>query len=250
MKVYENVVIGCGYASIGYAIANKSTLILEKRQSADTSFYLPLKTFKKVDFTPKTECARQLNELFESKNLYKDGIQNTNAFESVFCEFILSKNINVLFKSTVISISKNKNLFEITYSSVNGLSKVFAKNVLDMRKGTADEKFLTVLFYSPRTLTDTTAFENQFNDCYIEKAFFQNGYALHFKVDINKSHIDAKEEFLDKWKTLQTDCKILYLAPKFYYTYSQTTLPPKDAYFDSPIKALEQGYLYTLTKGE
>ncbi len=250
MKVYENVVIGCGYTSIGFAIANKSTLVLEKRQSADTNFYLPLKTFKKVDFTPKTECAKQLNELFENKNLYKDGIQNTNALESVFCEFILSKNINVLFKSTVISVAKNKNLFEVTYSSVNGLSKVLAKNVLDMRKGTADEKFLTVLIYSPQTLDDTTIFEKQFNNCKIEKAFMQDGYAMHFNVDLNKSHIDAKEEFLDKWKTLQTDCKILYIAPKFYYIYSQKALPPKDAYFDSPIQALEQGYLYTLTKGE
>lgn len=250
MKVYENVVIGCGYTSIGFAIANKSTLILEKRQSADTNFYLPLKTFKKLAFTPKTECAKQLDELFESKNLYKDGMQNTNALESVFCEYILSKDVNVLFKSTVISVTQNKNLFEVTFSSVNGLSKVLAKNVLDTTKGIAENKFLTVLFCSAQPLENSSIFENLFKDCEIEKAFFPNRYALHFNVEFNKSHIDAKEEFLNKWKTLKTDCKILYVAPKFYYTYPQKAVPPKDAYFDSPIEALEQGFLYKLQKGE
>ena len=146
MKVYENVVIGSGYTSVGFALANPSTIILEKNQSADVNFYLPLKNFKKLDFTPSCECAKELDQLFTEKGFYKNGMQNTNALECAFCEFILCKNIEINFKSTVVSVTPKKDKYMVTYYTVNGLNTIMAKKVIDMTNSGADQKFLTVLF--------------------------------------------------------------------------------------------------------
>ena len=248
MKVYENVVIGSGYTSVGFALANPSTIILEKNQSADVNFYLPLKNFKKLDFTTSCDCAKELDQLFSKKGFYKDGMQNTNALECAFCEFILSKNINVLFKSTVVSATPKKDKFLVTYYTVNGLNTIMAKRVIDMTNGDADQKFLTVLFQTDDIDRDKNI-SQAYNCASIEKAFYDNRYALHFKVENELDYNKALLNFFEVWQKINTKAKILYVAPDIYYNYSTPNKIPKDAYFLSPIEALEKGYNFG-AKGE
>ena len=49
MEQFDTVLIGSGYSSIGYAVGNKKTLIVEEQEIADTHFYLPLRSFR---YTP------------------------------------------------------------------------------------------------------------------------------------------------------------------------------------------------------
>ena len=57
-NLYETIIIGSGYTSIGYALAQKNTLILEQSESVDTTFYLALNNFNASSLEAKTKAGR------------------------------------------------------------------------------------------------------------------------------------------------------------------------------------------------
>ena len=87
MKVYDTLLIGCSYASVGYALNSKNTLIVEQTQSADTRFYLPLRSYNLDAYTPTTEYGKSLLDTFNSFKLIDGEKINANALESAFCDF-------------------------------------------------------------------------------------------------------------------------------------------------------------------
>ena len=75
----------------------------------------------------------------------------------------------------------------------------------------------------------------------IESAFYPGRYALHISVcdtDENRIKLDVYE----KWRTLNVDAKILYMAPVFYGKASHNRLC--DDNYENPIEAFEAGYFF------
>ena len=242
MHVYDTLIIGSGYSSMGYALKKENCIILEETQCCDAHFYLPLKSFIFTAYTPKTELGIKLNSVFEKYNLFKDGFMCLNAFESAFCEFISGENIEIILKSKVIGYEKtDDNIFKITAVSSEGLCTFYAKNIIDS-KGKEADKYITVLFATENGADAIEKLSKIFTDGTFTKAFYENRFAMHLPA----KNIDNINEMLsiieEKWKMANTDAKVLYVAPVFATAPNKNNDNfPKDFNFENPIEAFEAG---------
>lgn len=241
MKVYDTLIIGSGYCSIGYAAACPNSVVCEAHQICDTSFYLPLRSFRYRHYAPKTEEGKALLCKFEALSLFKDNEQNTNGFEFALCKYIAEKQMELLLKCRVIHIHRlSDQIFDVTVQTNEGLSHLFAKKILDTTNG-LDENFFTVLFVCDDLGAVKEKLLSTYRGAQIESAFYPGRYALHLPVH-NADENLIKLEVYQKWRALDTDAKILYMAPVFYGAASGEGLC--DANYENPIEAFEAGYFY------
>ena len=241
MKIYDTLIIGSGYSSVGYALSHESCIICEEHQICDVNFYMPLRSFTYHQYTPKTEEGKILFDLFGEYNIFKDGEQNTNGMEFVFCKYITEKDLNILLKCRVIRREKTSDgLYDVTVQTNEGLSHIYAKNILDTQSG-EDRNFYTLLFICDKIDSEREKLLSAFEGAEIESAFYEGRYALHIPRK-NASENEIKLDIYNKWNSLSVDARILYMAPVFYGNNSKNKL--SDANFKNPIEAFEAGYLY------
>ena len=241
MKVYHTLIIGSGYSSIGYAAACPGTIICEEHQICDTSFYLPLRSFRYKHYTPKTEEGARLLSAFRSLSLFSDQEQNTNGFEFALCKYLSEKALDLLLKCRVIRVERRADhIYDVTVQTNEGLTHLFAEKILDMTDRTS-EKYFTVLFVCDDIETVKGKLCSAYSNAKIESAFYPNRYALHVSArDSDENRI--KLEVYETWRALGVDAKILYMAPVFYGEGSADERC--DSHYENPIEAFEAGYFY------
>ena len=247
MKIYDALIIGSGYSSIGFATACPNTVICEEHQICDTGFYLPMRSFRYGHYSPKTEEGKHLLDIFTSLSLFRDNEQNTNGFEFAICKYIAEKQFDILLKCRIISIEQQPSgLYDVTVHSNEGLTHLFAKRILDTTNEPR-EKYFSILF----VCNDIEAVKEKllaaFEGAQIETAFYPDRYALHILAG-NTDENRIKTQIYEKWKTLGTDAKILFMAPVFYGESSREGL--SDFNDGNPIHAFESGYFYAKETNE
>ena len=238
MQIYDTLLIGCSYASLGYALARGNCLITEEHQACDTHFYLPLKGYSYMEYAPKTEEGARLLKHFNELSLFRDGMQNTNGFECALCQYVDEIKPSLLLNCRVIRTAEENGVKKITVQTNEGLTTVYAKQILDTRAH-GEKKRATVLFGSKNIENDAPILMQAFPEAKIEQAFYENRYALTFEVngyDENEVKIFVSEQ----WRAAAIEAKIIYIAPVF------STVGNFDALCDSryanPIEAFEVGY--------
>jgi hypothetical protein len=120
MKTYETLLIGCSYSSVGYALAEKNTLIVEENEMADTRFYLPLKSYKTTTYQPTTSHGEKLLECINSLGLIQNGVINANGLECAFCDFISQNQLDIIFKSRVINSEWQNDHYQLFHPDKSG----------------------------------------------------------------------------------------------------------------------------------
>ncbi len=250
MHMYDYIIIGSGYSSAGFALKNGNCVICEESQCCDPNFYLPLRSFIHREYTPETELGKELCGVFNKHALFDGSYMCTNAFESAFCEFLWDKSIDILLKCRVVSIEKKDDgTFIATVYTNEGLSTLYAKNIIDTTPCQRDEKsYMTVLYMTEKTQEAEKALSEVFDSGIFTKAFYENRYALHIPVTETEDVNEMLCRINDKWLTVQTDARILYASPVFYSIphnkeYDKSTFP-KDYYFENPIAAFEEGIFF------
>ena len=241
MNVYQTLIIGSSYFSIGYATACSNAVICEEHQICDTGFYLPLRSFRYQPYTPKTEEGKRLLRAFDSLSLFGETEQNTNGFEFALCKYLSEKDMNLLLKCRVIrKAPRQDSLYDVTVQTNEGLSHLFAKKILDVTPRSS-EKYYTVLFVCDNVETVKEKLLSAYSGAQIESAFYPRRYALHIRArDTDENRI--KLEIYEKWRSLDIDAKILYMAPVFYG--AKESDPLCDGFYENPIEAFEAGYFY------
>ena len=239
--IYDTLIEGCGYFSAGYALARESSVICEERQICDTGFYLPMRTFTHLAYEPRTDEGEAFLEYFDTLGLFKDGEQCLNRFESAFCKFLIKKQIKVYLKCKIVNKKRlDDGTWDVTVQSNAGLSHIYARNVIST-KSTSKILRYTVLFMSDDIVRDREILLSAFDDSEIEHAFFDGRYALHMRAECEDVN-EMKLAVYNTWQSLDTEAKILYMAPSLY---SETSDPYCDDSYGSPIEAFEAGYLRT-----
>ena len=241
MKIYKTLIIGCSYFSVGYAAAHPDTVICEEHQICDTGFYLPLRSFRYKPYAPKCEEGKRLFSIFDSLSLFRGDEQNTNGFEFALCKYIAEREIDVMLKCRVISVLQRQDgIYDVTVQTNEGLSHLFAESVIDTVDRRGERRF-TVLFICDDIGSAGGKLLSAFGGAEIESAFYKGRYALHIPVgDTDENRI--KLEVYERWRALDTDAKILYMAPVFYGERSESETC--DAHYGNPIEAFEAGYFY------
>ena len=246
MHVYDSLIIGSGYSSSGYALTKKNCIICEESHCCDTHFYLPLKGFKHVKYTPVTTLGKRLDALFESYGLFKDDSMCPNCFESAFCRFLSGENADILLKCRVVkTVLTDGGIYEVTVSTAEGLNTLYAKNVFDTSKASGKAtRYITVLYMGSDGAAAENALSKVFTDATFTTAFYSGRFAMHLPAgeitDINEMLCRIE----DKWKTADTDARILYVPPVFAYCSDECATPctfPNDIDFQNPIAAFEAG---------
>ncbi len=236
--IYDTLILGSGYFSVGFSLSRKNCIICEENQICDTSFYLPLSSFEYKEYLPKTSAGKRLFEIFSELSLFSCGMQNANAFECGFCKFLLENPSDILLKCRVISIEKEDEFYCATVQTNEGLSRIYAESILDTR-AEGDAHF-TTLFFTKEYEKDRKILSETFPFSYTEKAFYEDRYALHIPVgEYDENTI--KVAVYNKWRTLDTNAKIVYMSPMFSKKSDKEYC---DAFYENPIEAFEAGYFY------
>ena len=213
MHIYDTLIKGCGYAAAGYTAANKNTIICEEHQVCDTNFYLPLSSFCHIPYTPETEEGRKLKQEFDDLSIFTDKSQNTNGFECAFCNYLVENPLNILLKCRVIKADKKDDIYDVTVQTNEGLSHIYTRKIIDCTN-TPKEKVITVLFNCLNIEDTKKVLISAFEGAVIEKAFYENRYSIRINVGEHDENI-AKLYIYNKWRELETDSKIVYIAPVF-----------------------------------
>ena len=240
MKIYDTLIIGCGYASVGYAKANPNTVICEEHQICDTGFYLPLRSFAYSHYSPKSEAGVRLKAVFDELSLFKNSSQNTNGFESAICKYLVANPSDILLKCRVIGYKLNSDgIIDATVLTNEGLSHVFTRKILNSVSSVPQNR-LTVLFTTDDIEAEKEFLLSSFEDATIEPAFYEGRYALHLKC--NKADENAVKLWIyHRWCEIKTSAKILYIAPIFYGDKVPSN-PLCDTNYQNPVEAFEAGY--------
>lgn len=243
MRVYDNLIIGSGYSSMGYALKKENCIIVEENQCCDPHFYLPLKNFSFCEYTPVTDLGKRLDSVFRKYRLFRNGYMCTNALEAAFCEFVLDENVDILLKSRVVNIEKSDGYFEVTIISSEGLSTLYAKDVYDTRPSENTKKHITVLAMGEAIDSDVKILSEIFKNGTFEKAFYDDRFAMYLPADNFSDLNEALNYIHDLWLNSGTKSKILYVPPVFA-TKDKNGNFPKDSAFSNPIEAFEAGVLF------
>ena len=240
MKTYDTLIIGSGYFSIGYAIGRGNTVICEEHQIVDTGFYLPLKSFEYKPYIPKSAEGKRLLEIFNSLSLFRGEQQNANAFEIAICKYLTEVDIDLLLKCRVERTGlADEGIRDVTVQTTEGLTHLYAKKIIDTvsRDG---EKYITVLFVTSDLCADGEKILRAFGNASITPAFYEGRYALQLKVQDSDENL-IKLEIYERWKALDTNAKILYIAPLFWRKGCANECG--DSAYLNPIEAFEAGLL-------
>lgn len=237
MKLYDTLIIGSGYFSVGYALSRGNSLICEEHQICDVGFYLPMRAFSYKHYEPKTAEGRSLFNLFDSLSLFGGREQNVNRFEFAFCKYILDCPVELLLKCRVVSAEKGEDgIYDVTLQTNAGLTGVRAREILNTTSSGTDKRH-TTLFVSDEAGAQEVA--NVFSGSFVEKAFYKDRYALHLPVGIEDEN-EIKARVYEKWVSSGIKAKLLYMAPVFYSEDSQSKAC--DYSYGNPIEAFEAGF--------
>lgn len=252
MRVFDTLIIGSGYSSVGYALANDNCLICEENEICDTHFYLPMMQYEYSEYLPRTEAGKELKVLYGQLGLWGEGMQNVNGFECGLCSFLERKDIKLLLKCRVIEIcNAEENLKKITLITNSGLETVYAGKIVDTRsRGGYEGKYLTILFHTTDLQDAERRMLQAFPGAIIEKAFYNGRYALHVPSDGYEDVNQLKLSIRDTWKGQILNAKIMCMSavPGVYrkldgVCIDRESVIPCDDEFCNSVEAFEAGYL-------
>jgi hypothetical protein len=241
MQIYDALIIGCGYASVGFAQKNKNVIICEEHQICDTGFYLPARCYEHFPYCAKTAEGKRLENFFTQLSLFLNGQQNLNGFECALCGYLVENPTEILLKCRIVDIKRGTDgFFDVSIYTNEGITHLLAKSLINA-KGSGFGKKITVLFTTDNFESEKEKLLSAFPGAEIERAFYNERYAIHIKAD-GFDENSVKLWIYKKWCEIESGAKILYIAPVLYGDGDGQN-PLCDANYKNPIEAFEAGYL-------
>ena len=131
--MFDTVILGSGYFSLGFAMNHKNTLIIEDTQLLDPNFYGVLSGFDMKVEKPSAKGAVALYEAFVKEGIVGEHGLAANELEPALCRFVGNKMPGVLLGTFCVGVEKTPDGYEVSLCNNEGVSRIFAKNVIDTR---------------------------------------------------------------------------------------------------------------------
>lgn len=232
MKIYDTLIIGSCYRALGYALTRPDTVIIEERELCDVQLCLPIYSFEKENYEPKTALGKSLRGYFENLSLYCENMQNTTALEIGFCGFASDFNALILLKCRAVSTTLCDGYYDVKTVCGAGIEHIFAKRVIDMRS-VGKTRSLTMLF-TAESEQECSKVAHAFPDAVTEPAFYNGRYALHIRLEDDEDRLTGAERLYKRFLDCDAQAKLIHIA----YTALENG---SDVDFGGPIAALEEG---------
>lgn len=249
MKIYDTVIVGSGYAPLGYAMTRPDCLIVEERESCDNSLSLPLRSFKKDAYKPTTPTGSRLEKTLLDLGLIFGGMMNASGLECGLCEQILDADAEVLLRTRVISTERKGDLYRLRIINGSGITSIMTRQILDT--GAPIGRFsLTALFTSDTPERDIPTILAAFPDSVCEPAFYRDRYAIHIPARSDTDPHALRAELYRTWCATDHSARLIYVAPVLAKEARIGANPLCDACYTDPVAAIDAGAKFAECGGE
>ncbi len=240
----KRIILGSGYAAVGYALTRGETMIVEESEHLDTAFCLPLRSFSYPEAEPKTELGQELLRIWKTLGIIKGELVNTGALEIGLASLALDKRLCPMLKCRVTEIKDRA----VELYSNSGFSSVEAEIIHDARTWDVTPDRLTLLYEAKDDQCEASLLST-FPGASIERTFYDGRYAIHIPIDPKREPNALRAELAGRWEESIRGAKIVMIAPKL-----AASLPSKrpsasslcDLAYRSPLEALEGGVAFAL----
>ncbi len=262
-KIYDTIIFGCSYISIGFASANKNTLIIEETELVDHSFFGALNVGKNWDYIPETNEGKHFKKALEGFDIINGKLASINELSPVVFDYIKRTKLNILFLTNTVSIDKKEAFYEIVIFNNSGLSTLKAKNIIDTTplgffKKTSNilSKNINLLSYNNSSEFDAMIVKAFGKDAEVIAGNRHNERFVKIPLKIEANMTDARKVINDGWKIhLAEKCKIAMIAFDFHYEYEKTVctishdfLKLTDSNFENAVQAFDFGANFSFVR--
>ena len=238
---YDTVLIGSGFAPVGYAIARGSTLIVEERELLDTHFSLPLRTFSHTAYAPVTPLGRELREILGELMILSEGQMNTPALEIALATLALRHGTHPRLKCRAVEVKEHT----VRIFTNRGFETVEAERVIDTRVSYGGAPAVSLLYEGDGTDGEREAIVRAFPGAVTEPAFYPRRYAAHLPCDPKREPNALRAELLRQWEGA-VGRRILSVSPitGVHGLTAEDAHALCDSLYRNPIEALERGVAF------
>ena len=239
MKIYDTLLLGSGYYSVGYAEARGNSLIVEEGQVVDTSFYLPMRGFSAEWIQPTTAGGERLYACIKNMGLIDQRGLCVNGLESALARHCLDIGAPLRLKCRAVRRRTEGELTAVTLQSNEGLCEVYAREVVDTRPHGAVwyQNFLvTADSYQEIVAPIRTAFPG----AEIDFAFYRGRCVITIPA-AGYDENSIKRMIHARFPRVE-GLKLLYIAPAFMAGRGGCIGQPGDAGCYGPVEAYDAGY--------
>lgn len=240
MKIYDTVLLGTGFASLGFAVARGNCLIIEERENCDNAFSLPLRGFEKSEHLPATAVAKALEKTLYDLGVIENGKMNPSALECGLCEHIVRSGVDVLIRTRVISVTHDGAIYHLRIINGGGISTVLARQILDTG-ATGTPISLTALFMTTSPASDLPIVKAMFPTATVAPAFYPDRYALTIPFADGDSPELVSERIYSTWTSVEHTATLMYVAPIATIAPNADAPAVSDWRFDDPVAACDVG---------
>lgn len=211
---YKNCCIGANAFSIGFALANKDTVIIESSENVFSNYVNTINCCSVGK--PKTETGKMLYKfLSDDGYISKDGLLDTPSFATGGADFVNRNGLNILLGAKLISVSENC----VTVYTNSGIRKIECERVIDSKESKTDKIYNCLVF------TENKKALKKFPGKFI-KSYAENEYVFSLDFDENTTVNEARIEFENTFRKIYPDNEVLlgYFADEFDYKHTYSDL--------------------------
>jgi len=241
--MYETVILGSGYFSVGYAYAHQNTLIIEETQLADPHFFGTLEGFDADFVKPTSQGAAELYGSFEKDGVLKEGRLAVNELEPALCRFIKNTQPEILLGSFCTEVKKTQKGYNVTLCNNEGIRVVSTRRVIDTRQREGKKINLLLALKDGQIPRLDNVLPSFYEGQKIWKVYFED------ECDVN----EAKSRILDVYGDRLRECGARIIATSYRMIDDSNPEPCEDAQgiwkvcersFGNPFAAFEKGELW------
>ena len=240
--MYETVILGCGYFSLGYAYSHDDTLIIEETQLADPHYFGTLEGFGTTCVKPTSVGGAALFDAFGSDGVLANGKLAVNELEPALCRFVKGFEPEILLGSFCTDIKKTLRGYDITFCNNEGLGVVSAKRVIDTRQRGGNRMNLLLAVDESKRLN----LEN------VSNAFYDNQKVWSVELDGTNDINEAKSRIIELYgdSLREAGARIITTSYRMFgekgvepYTDETEILKVNEIVWNDPFEAFEKGEL-------
>ena len=233
MKKFDIAILGATCYGISYAASCKASCILIDKQISVGSEFVYSYKYAKADMNLKSENLNRIIGSMKTRKLIdENGNYHLLPLRGIISEFVLEKNLNIMFDTRIVKIEKENDLFCITLVNNNGISKIYAEKILDTTSRrydgayTANKKLAAIISDGNSELSDS-------ENIHFEKCMFEDDYIMYYDADENDTLQTASEKLIKAFSSLyEGKYHIASIARAFLYEYK------------SPVNDSDNGYVF------
>jgi hypothetical protein len=262
------LIIGATFTGIGIAAAARErSLIIEQGAQPGSEFISSYRQGVNWDYLPHTEAGNRLRqELIERNVLGDNGRVHIPAALPILCRYLESERLPVMLMTSVVSIIKRKDDFEVTLIHTSGLQTIIAEQIIDTTgrgwgKDTslpATRKSLNAMLHNPESSSSLPqTFDSRMT---VSIGRFVTGAILELELHPDDDWITARRKLHSLWSGRPESWRswsIAAIADAFDYRTARGPVSmeknrirlPSCAY-SNLLEAYEAGLDYIQGKGE